>query len=354
MKVAVIGAGFYGCSISLELAKDYPDIQIDLYEKNKDIFQGAASNNQHRLHKGFHYPRSNETIEQILNNYQSFKDKYNDFIYPVKDNYYLIEKNSIVNLEDYIDKYKQFDIPFKEISNLEISPFVNIDKIDGGISTTEEVLDLKKAYEYFKNKIMNSKNISLKLKQNVTEIEDSKIEEQKYDFIINCTYNSPNLGIVNKSNLFNLKYEICIIPVVENYFKENICITVMDGKYVSAYQNGKGDLTLSSVSYTPYFKTVYYNEFINKLRRDLIHKETILKTHVARLLMHCGEYFNGINVHTPVKELYVAPKVKLKNDFNDLRTTSIVRDGNTLSVLCGKISSIISTYNLVKREIDGN
>lgn len=354
MRVAIIGAGFYGCSIALELVKDYPDIQIDLYEKNKDIFQGAASNNQHRLHKGFHYPRSNETIEQILNNYQSFKDKYSDFIYPVKDNYYLIEKTSSVSLEDYINKYKQFDIPFREVNNLEISPFVNIDRIEGGISTTEEVLDLSKAYKYFKERITNCKNISLKLKQNVLEFEDNKIEDEKYDFVINCTYNSPNLGVLHKHNLFNLKYEICIIPVVENYFKEDICITIMDGKYVSAYQNGLGDLTLSSVSYTPYFKTVYYNEFINKLRRDLIHKETILKTHITRLLMHCGEYFNGINSHTPVKNLYVAPKVKLKNDVNDLRTTSIVRDGNLVSVLCGKISSIVSTYDLVKREIDGN
>jgi hypothetical protein len=354
MKVAIIGSGFYGSSIALELANDYPDIKIDLYEKNKDIFQGAASNNQHRIHKGFHYPRSNETIEQILGNYQSFKDKYADLISPVKDNYYLIEKTSKVGLEDYINKYKEFDVPFREVHNLEISPFVDIDKIEGGISTTEEVIDLSKAYKYFKEKIMNCKNISLKLKQNVIEIEGNKIEDEKYDFIINCTYSSPNLGLVSKDKLFNLKYEICIIPIVENYFKEDICITIMDGKYVSAYQNGLGDLTLSSVSCTPYFKTVYHNEFINKLRRDLVHKDIVLKNDINRLLIHCGEYFRDINLNTPIKELYIAPKVKLKNDVNDLRTTSVVRDGCVISMLCGKISSIVSTYELVKREIDGN
>jgi hypothetical protein len=50
----------------------------------------------------------------------------------------------------------------------------------------------------------------------------------------------------------------------------------------------------------------------------------------------------------------LSPKVKLREDINDLRTTSIVRDGCVISVLCGKISSIVSTYELVKREIDGN
>lgn len=354
MKVAIIGSGFYGCSIALELVNDYPDIKIDLYEKGKDIFQGAASNNQHRIHKGFHYPRSNETIEQILNTYQSFKDKYADLIQPVQDNYYLIEKTSKVSLEQYINKYKEFDVPFREIHNLEVSPFIDIDKIEGGISTTEEVIDLSKAYKYFKERITNCKNISLKLKNNVTLIEDNKIDEERYDFIINCTYSSPNLGITSKDKMFNLKYEICIIPIIENHFQKDICITVMDGKYVSAYQNGIGDLTLSSVAYTPYFKTVYHNEFITKLRRDLVHRDIVLKTHINKLLMHCGEYFKGIDQHTPLKQLYIAPKVKLKNDTNDLRTTSIVRDGCVISMLCGKISSIVSTYDMVKKEIDGN
>jgi hypothetical protein len=354
MKIAVIGSGFYGSSVALELSKDYPDIKIDLYEKCNDIFKGAASNNQHRIHKGFHYPRSNETIDQILNNYQSFKDKYHDLISPVKDNYYLIEKNSKVNLEEYINKYKSFGIPFREIDNFEVEPFVNTELIEGGISNTEEVINLKKAYEYFKERITNSKNISLKLKKNITEIDGNKIDDEKYDYIINCTYNNPNLGIVSKDKILNLKYEICIIPVVENFFKEDICITIMDGKYVSAYQNGLGDITLSSVSYTPYFKTDYHEEFITKLRRDSIDKDLMLKYDIHKLLNHCSEYFKGVNTSTPLKELYLSPKVKLKEDTNDLRTTSIVRDGCVISVLCGKISSIVSTYELIKKEIDGN
>jgi hypothetical protein len=128
----------------------------------------------------------------------------------------------------------------------------------------------------------------------------------------------------------------------------------MDGNYVSAYQNGLGDITLSSVSYTPYFKTVYHKEFITKLKKDSIDKDLMLKYDIHKLLTHCSEYFKGVNSSTPLKELYLSPKVKLKEDTNDLRTTSIVRDGCVISVLCGKISSIVSTYELIKKEIDGN
>lgn len=353
MNVAIIGAGFYGCSIALELAKDFPDIEIDLYDKNKDIFHGAASNNQHRLHKGFHYPRSNETIDQILSTYTVFKDKYADFILPVKENYYLIEKTSKVKLEDYINKYKEYGLPFREVDNFEIEPFVNTELIEGGISNDEEVLDLKKAYEYFKQRLSNQKNIKMKLKTNVEEIRNSRIDEKKYDYIINCTYDNPNLGIYSEDKRFNLKYEVCIIPVVENFFREDVCITIMDGPFVSAYQNGLGDLTLSSVLYTPYFKTQLHSEFYSKLKRDYAYKDMVLKQHTRNLLKHCYKYFKNME-GIELKNLYLSAKVKLRDDVNDLRTTSFTIDGNVISLLCGKISYIPQAYDLVKREISVN
>ena len=44
--------------------------------------------------------------------------------------------------------------------------------------------------------------------------------QNKNDFIINTTYTNPNLGI--KNNKFNLKYELCIIPVVKNFWNKLI------------------------------------------------------------------------------------------------------------------------------------
>lgn len=353
MNVAIVGAGFYGCSIALELSKDFPEIEIDLYDKNKDIFHGAASNNQHRLHKGFHYPRSNETIDQILSTYTAFKDKYADFILPTKENYYLIEKTSKVRLEDYVNKYKEYGLPFREVDNFEIEPFVNTELIEGGISNDEEVLDLKKAYEYFKQRLSNQKNIKMKLNTNVKEIRDSRIDEKKYDYIINCTYDNPNLGIYSDDKRFSLKYEICIIPIVENFFKEDVCITIMDGPFVSAYQNGLGDLTLSSVLHTPYFKTQLHSEFYSKLKKDYAYKDIVLKQHTKSLLNHCYKYFKNMK-DVELKNLYLSAKVKLRDDVDDLRTTSFTVDGNVISLLCGKISYIPQAYEIVKREISVN
>ena len=65
MKVAIVGAGFYGTYIGYKLSK-INNLKVDLFEKNKNICLEVAQNNQYRLHTGFHYPRSINTINQTI------------------------------------------------------------------------------------------------------------------------------------------------------------------------------------------------------------------------------------------------------------------------------------------------
>ena len=62
MKIAVIGSGFYGSSLAIILSKKN---DVDLYEKKSKIFNGASSCNQFRFHSGYHYPRSQKTVNEI-------------------------------------------------------------------------------------------------------------------------------------------------------------------------------------------------------------------------------------------------------------------------------------------------
>ena len=64
MKIAIIGAGFFGSTIALKLSKKHT---VHLFEKEKDILNGASRVNQFRFHMGFHYPRSQKTIKEINN-----------------------------------------------------------------------------------------------------------------------------------------------------------------------------------------------------------------------------------------------------------------------------------------------
>ena len=88
--ICIIGAGWYGCHIGLYLKEKGHKIKI--YEKEKNIFLGSSGYNQFRLHRGFHYPRSSETIQEIKKNFSKFYSKYKSFIFFPKNNLYCIAK----------------------------------------------------------------------------------------------------------------------------------------------------------------------------------------------------------------------------------------------------------------------
>ena len=99
MKIAVVGGGVFGTTISWYLAKN--GFQIDLFEKEDDIFKAASGINQYRLHRGYHYPRSIETILTCMNGEIEFRRWYSKSLLNSNiKNYYCISKNdSFLNSE---------------------------------------------------------------------------------------------------------------------------------------------------------------------------------------------------------------------------------------------------------------
>ena len=55
MRIAIIGAGFFGTACAIRLSKKH---NVHLFEKKNTILCGASRANQQRFHLGYHYPRS--------------------------------------------------------------------------------------------------------------------------------------------------------------------------------------------------------------------------------------------------------------------------------------------------------
>ena len=98
MKIAIIGSGFYGSSLAITLSKKY---EVDLYEKESKIFNGASSCNQFRFHSGYHYPRSQKTVNEINRSKKDFINFYTNSVFENTINYYLVAKKSKVNFTKY-------------------------------------------------------------------------------------------------------------------------------------------------------------------------------------------------------------------------------------------------------------
>ena len=65
-KCAVVGAGIYGITAATKLRT--AGYIVDLYDSESEILKKASGINQYRIHRGYHYPRSPETIESCKSN----------------------------------------------------------------------------------------------------------------------------------------------------------------------------------------------------------------------------------------------------------------------------------------------
>jgi hypothetical protein len=340
MRIAIIGGGFYGFHLANEILNKSKNAKIDIFEKEDKIFTGAFTNNQHRLHLGYHYPRSKETIIQSISNYQKFLDIYNNFIKIPKNNIYSVYDDSFVSFDEYTKIYNFFSLNFDIIKNEELKIITNnklkVNKITGSIRTREGTVDFYKISEYLKEKLSSKVNIFLG--KEVTE------SPSGYDIVINATYNYPNFLLNNKK--IPIKHELCCLLVGKDILNHDVGITIMDGPYCSIFPHINNLHSISSVPETPFFK---YKDSDKKYSKEEI-KNLYEEIKVKEKILHHMENFIHIDKEQIVKEM-LSIKTKFDEDAGDTREAIWVREDNHYSIFCGKISAICSISEEIINDI---
>ena len=326
----IIGAGWYGCHIGLYLKELGHNVII--YEKEKKIFSCASGFNQFRLHKGFHYPRSSITIDEIKKNYRRFIKRYKNFIYYPKNNLYCIaEKKSLIDSKIYEKILYSHNLKYKKklkhkLTNIESAYIVN-----------EGVIQNDKIINYYKKKLKKNLILNKKIK-NLEEIKND------YDFIIDCTNNTFDN---------NLSKDFSYILTISTIYKKNnktiIPITVMDGELPSLYPyaDKKGFFTLTHAKHTHikkfknfelleyYKKTISKNYLINKI--NLMEKSII-------------SFYPTFKKDLKYKGYFFSYKV-LPNETCAKRSTTIKKYHNIISCSSPKIANIFEFEDYLKKTI---
>ena len=107
-KIAIIGAGIFGCTLAIILSKKF---EVEIFEKKSGILNEASKMNQFRFHLGFHYPRSQKTIKEIQKNYNDFFKFYGRDVYGNTHNYYFVsKKKSKINFQQYLKVLKKISL----------------------------------------------------------------------------------------------------------------------------------------------------------------------------------------------------------------------------------------------------
>ena len=227
-KIAIVGAGIFGCSVALELDKE--GYEIVLFEKEADIMLMATKNNHNRIHYGYHYPRSLETTKQSLDGLLSFLANYSESIsFGFKNYYSIARENSLTSPSQFKEFCKEAGISSKiEYPDRLI---MNPEMIAESYLVEEPVYDWATLQSLVRLKISNS-NIQLRLQSDFLKSSES------FDFVINCTYSNIN-ELNSYMNVHNQSFKMqdVLIPIFESNI-EKTGLTVMDGPFCSVMPKG--------------------------------------------------------------------------------------------------------------------
>ncbi|HEV3245168.1 MAG TPA: FAD-dependent oxidoreductase [Candidatus Paceibacterota bacterium] len=120
MKIVVVGAGIYGCTIALKLAE--AGHTVDLMEKENDILAVTASIGV-RSHRGYFYPRSAETARDCQIYAPRFEEYYPEAVVKDISNFYAIAcKDSKLSGTEFIEALEKHGLPYRLASNPLIEP----------------------------------------------------------------------------------------------------------------------------------------------------------------------------------------------------------------------------------------
>jgi len=337
MKIAIVGAGWYGCHIGLSLKNNGIDVKI--FEKNDDIFLEASTNNQYRLHQGLHYARSSLTRYQSRDGFLRFCERYPNFSKIVDENYYLVPKyESIIDFNTYFSIMYSTGINIEKLKVEQIPSYFDATKFEGLIKCDERIMLNGKAKDFFNKELSTVLYKNTKIVSYLKEKNKIILNNEEFDYLIDCTWGAliPNHSYFYEPTLL-LYYQSTdqmIFPA----------ITLVDGSLWSIYPTDKfGIYTLSSVTHTPLSLHKTKQEAyvtLSKITNDEVElKRKCMEEEVLEYFSKFKSYFT-----------YIGPQFAIKTKpmgKTDDRHSSVIRDHNIFSVYSGKIDNIFQASDYI-------
>jgi hypothetical protein len=134
-KIAVAGAGIYGSTIAIRLAERGHDVRMF---DPLGVLWAASGINQYRIHSGYHYPRSPETITETLEARKEFQTTYAPAVVQNSKHYYAIPREGSKTPPQLFEEVMaRHAIPFEPTK----PPWMNFDFIDKCYAVDEHIYD---------------------------------------------------------------------------------------------------------------------------------------------------------------------------------------------------------------------
>ena len=336
-KALVVGGGIFGTTAAIGLKNS--GYNVKLTEKLDDVMKGASDINQYRIHKGFHYPRSNETAESCLEGTKTFERKYDRSIMNgnIQHLYCIASEDSLVTPSEYL-KF----LDYHKLKYTKVDPLPNTDLT---VEVNEKLFNNNTLRELVKDKLYGN-GIDLELNS-----EADWVDFKNYDLVVLATYANINQYLRKKQDY---QFELCEKPVVK-LPKEysNKSIVVMDGPFMCLDPYGDtGYHVLGNVVHAIHEtnigpKPIVKSRTLRKYLNDGVIKNPKV-TNIKKFIETGMKFFEDFDKLEHIGSMYTFRTVLRDREHDDARPTLVRKEKspyNIYSLFSGKITTCVDATN---------
>lgn len=348
MKIAVVGGGVFGCTVAWKLAEK--GRSVDLFETKRCLLSCASEVNHFRLHRGYHYPRSLETIRDCLKGEVSFRKEYGPSIIAANGNHYyaIASAGSLLDEDQCLKAWSKSGLEFQKA---ELSILSN-QSCKGVFRVREDSID----------PFVLRLEVETKLKRHMVNLKTATLfrpsDIGKYDAVVVATYELSN-ELLDSEFRQPYQFEIVESPLFllpKAY--SDLSVVIQDGPFMCIDPIGRTGLTvMGNVVHQIHHRSTGLipevpEPFRVLLNAGLIEKPPLSK--VGSFLDVAETFFPDIRAVAEYRGSRFTVRTVLPfRDHDDARPSVVRRAGpRVIAVFGGKIPTCVDAAESVSRMLD--
>jgi glycine/D-amino acid oxidase-like deaminating enzyme len=359
----VIGGGFYGCSLALELRRALGR-SVLVVEAGPDLLERASYVNQARVHNGYHYPRSLLTGLRSRVNFPRFSRDYRDCIDETFEKYYAIGRiGSHVTAEQFRIFCERIGAPVERAPK-GIRQLFSPDLIEEVFRVRETAFDAVKLRARLRADL-DLAGVEIRLSTEARRVStgpsgltldlsgpggNTTVTATR---VYNCTYSRINrLLVASGLPVIPLKHELTEMALVEVPEPlRSLGITVMCGPFFSVMPfPARGLHSLSHVRYTPH--CAWQDEGSAEYRDPYALLAGVARTsNVVHMLKDAARYLPLVGASRYRESLWEVKTVLPRSEVDDSRPILLREDHGLPGLTCVMGSKLDNVYDVLDASI---
>ena len=341
--VAVAGAGIYGTTIAIKLAEQ--GCRVTLFDP-LGIIEAASAINQYRVHRGYHYPRSSETIREVVGARNAFMAEFREAICAGSEHFYAMpHQGSRIGPDEFEAIMAKNCLPLEACR----PRWMNFDYIARCWRVEEEIYDPDQLRRLVIARLQASGVVFVNTTIPLTAADD-------FDHVVYATYGSSG----SHAHLFPaVRFQVAEKVLIELPASlRGLAIVVIDGPFTAFDPYGSGPYSLfGSARHTNHWETTDPSIAVPARYRDILNRrrfEPVAFTRFEQMREDCA-----LAIPVAAQARYRGSRFTVRVVEDDRKTDQrilhIARPTpNVIHVFSGKVVSAVTAAARVSEMILGS